>query len=501
MIRKPTLFFIVLIISPYIYGISYYVAVNGDDSNNGTSVSTPFATLSKALSLVKAGDVIYVRGGTYHFTSSLEISVSGNVTDSCRLMAYPGERPRLDFSGTPLGTRGIKLKGDYWHLKGFDVCKAGDNGIHISGGNNVIEFCRFFENGDSGLQLSNGAHHNAIINCDSYFNADPPDYGDADGFACKMDVGSHNRFYGCRSWLNVDDGWDGYLRGADDVTSSIENCWTWRNGYFKDGTDAGPSANGNGFKMGGSDEKTLKHNVTLKNCIAFDNKSKGFDQNNNRGSMILYHCTGYRNEGKNYSLSQELTGGKIMEVKNCVAVDGKVSIAAFALQLTNSWMESFVVSVDDFVSLDTTGISQSRKPDGSLPDVDFLHLAEGSDLIDGGTDLGFPFLGAAPDPGAFESDQANSIYPAFQDDEEGYFRIRLGRNPVDDLLDIYFEISVADEITWMIWDMQGRTLCTSRRHYPAGPGNVIVPTGDLPAGVYIFGMTANRGVQYIRFVK
>jgi hypothetical protein len=39
-----------------------------------------------------------------------------------------------------------------------------------------------------------------------------------------------------------------------------------------------------------------------------------------------------------------------------------------------------------------------------LPDVDFLHLASGSDLIDGGVDVGLDFDGSAPDLGAFESE-------------------------------------------------------------------------------------------------
>lgn len=58
--------------------------------------------------------------------------------------------------------------------------------IISTGGYNVIEFCSFIGNEDSGLQLSGGAHNNKIINCDSYYNADPTDYGDADGFACKL---------------------------------------------------------------------------------------------------------------------------------------------------------------------------------------------------------------------------------------------------------------------------------------------------------------------------
>ncbi len=48
--------------------------------------------------------------------------------------------------------------------------------------------------------------------------------------------------------------------------------------------------------------KTLKHNFTLKNCLAFRNKAKGFDQNSNMGSMILYNCTGHDNLMANYSI-------------------------------------------------------------------------------------------------------------------------------------------------------------------------------------------------------
>jgi len=382
---------------------TYFVSVSGNDTNNGLTVGAPFKTITKAISLINPGDTVYVRGGVHAYSSSITISKSGTVADTCFLFAYPGERPVLDFSGTSFGTRGVKLSGSYWYIKGFDIIKAGDNGMNIStGGNNVIEFCSFIENKDSGLQLNGGTHDNKIINCDSYYNADPTDYGDADGFASKMDVGGNNSFYGCRAWLNVDDGWDGYLRGADNVSTILENCWTWRNGYFKDGTDGGASANGNGFKMGGSDDKLLKHDFTLKNCIAFDNKAKGFDQNSNKGSMIMHNCSAYRNKSNNYSASTALSAGKILELKNCLTADGKVSLGSFAVLATNSWMAPFSVTSADFVSLDTTGVAGPRKPDGSLPDVPFLHLAAGSSLINAGTNIGLPFIGLAPDLGAFE---------------------------------------------------------------------------------------------------
>jgi len=259
-----------------------FVSPTGNDSNSGT-IDSPLETIPAAVTISQPGDTIYMRGGTYTLNSSISISKDGTSGTMYYLFAYKNERPLLDFSSMPVNSsnRGIKLSGDYWYFKGIDIKGAGDNGMNLSGSNNVVEFCSFFENHDTGLQLGNGASNNQIINCDSYFNEDPGQ-GNADGFAPKLTVGSGNYFYGCRAWQNSDDGWDGYLRGANDVSTTIENCWCFSNGYLKDGSVS--SGNGNGYKMGESDDKTLMHNFTLKNCIAFDNRVRGFDQNNNKGS-------------------------------------------------------------------------------------------------------------------------------------------------------------------------------------------------------------------------
>jgi hypothetical protein len=168
-----------------------YVATNGLDTNPGT-ITLPYKTITKAVSVIAAGDTIFVRSGTHIYSSTITISQIGSGTGKYYLFAYPGERPLLDFSSESMGSRGVSLTGSYWHIKGLDIKGAGDNGIYISGANNFIELCVLHENRDSGLQLSGGASNNQIINCDSYFNADPTDYGDADGFAVKMDVGSGN---------------------------------------------------------------------------------------------------------------------------------------------------------------------------------------------------------------------------------------------------------------------------------------------------------------------
>ncbi|MFA5328232.1 MAG: right-handed parallel beta-helix repeat-containing protein [Prolixibacteraceae bacterium] len=452
--RKITILF--LFISAVVNAGNYYVATDGSDANSGTTLSSPFQTISKACGIAVAGDHIFVRGGTYAYSSTISISKSGTEALPIILEGYSGERPLLDFSGTALGKRGFELKGNYWHMKGLDVCKAGDNGIFISGSNNTIEFCSFYENKDTGLQLGGGAHDNKMLNCDSYWNADPTDYGDADGFACKLDVGTNNYFYGCRAWLNVDDGWDGYMRGNNDVSTVLENCWTWMNGYFKDGTNGGAVANGNGFKMGGSDDKTLKHNFTLKNCVAFDNKANGFDQNSNMGSMILYNCSSFRNLGKNYYITKDLAAAKEAKVVNCLNYSGSVSLGSFVVQTTNSWMPAFTVTSEDFVSIDTTGVSSPRKADGSLPDVPFLHLAKNSDLIDAGTDVGSTYLGSAPDLGAFEFDPATGIKDLLTDKLTVYFS---GENLIIDIGQ-----QVEKQTSFRLYTLNGQVVTQAQLH-------------------------------------
>ncbi len=397
-----------LFTSAELFAKTVYVSTTGSNSNSGT-ITLPYLTITYAVSKASAGDTIYVRGGTYTDTTKISISKNGTSAAKYYLLAYGTERPLLNYSAMieSSSNRAFSLSGSYWYIKGLDIKGAGDNGMYVSGSNNTIEYCTFSFNRDSGLQLAGGASNNRIINCDSYCNADAAN-GNADGFAVKMDVGTGNYYYGCRSWQNSDDGWDGYMRGADDVSTTLENCWCFMNGYLS--TGAASSGNGNGFKLGGSDNKDLRHNFTLRNCLSFDNRVKGFDQNNNLGSMTLYNCSGYRN-GTNYSfyLTLDTANGKVLTLKNCAALGNYGSITIPSVQATNSWMSGFTVTTADFQSIDTTGIRGARNSDGSLPATTFMHLAPGSDLIDTGTDVGITYSGSAPDLGAFETNASVSL--------------------------------------------------------------------------------------------
>lgn len=387
-----------------IYG-EVQIDISGVTNLAGTIVSTTQGILT-ALANATAGENIYIREGTYTFSSNINISKNGDASNLISLLAHPDNstRPKFDFSSMSENSsnRGISLEGNYWYIKGIDVFGAGDNGMFIKGSNSLIENCSFSENKDTGLQIGNGGSNNTILNCDSFYNADSS-LENADGFACKLDAGTGNKFKGCRAWNNLDDGWDGYLRGNDNITTTYENCWAFNNGYLKDGSVG--AGDGNGFKTGGSDDKLLKHNAVYKNCIAAGNIYDGFDHNSNRGDVEIYNCISYQN-GRNINFGSSNIANSLT-IKNTASFSGdnSDSYKATTIDITNNgWQNGITTNASDFSSVDINLLSSSRDSDGNLPTIDFLNLVSGSDLIDAGIDVGLSYNGSAPDIGAFEKE-------------------------------------------------------------------------------------------------
>ncbi len=473
-----------------------YVSPTGSDNNPGT-FDLPFRNLSKAISLAGPDSLIYMRGGIYYDSLTIKLNKTGQLDKPIKIWAYPGELPILDFSKQLVSSssKGIQISHNYWHLKGIEIRNAGDNGIYISGWYNIVENCAIHDCKDTGLQIGGGGSHNKIINCDSYYNADPSE-GNADGFAAKLDVGTDNYFYGCRAWQNSDDGWDGYLRGSNNVTTIVENSWCFNNGYRKNGTPS--NGNGNGYKMGGGDNGNslnLAHNFTLKNSLAFDNRVKGFDQNNNRGSMTIYNCNAYRN-GTNYSIPSFVNSGEVATIINCVALGAAGPLNTSVVQQTNGWNNPFVVTNADFISIDTAGVRGSRKPDGSLPDITFLHLAEGSDLIDAGTIVGLPFNGIAPDLGAFETEGTSGIIP-----ENIVVDFKLDQNypnPFNPATKFIFRLDSPGNVLLEVFNLLGEKVGELIHEYKnAGDYEISWIAKNesnqfLPSGIYIANLSVNN---------
>ena len=73
---------------------TYYMAANGNDANPGT-IAAPWASLSKANSVLRPGDALYIRGGTYNGVS-LTWTASGSSGNPITVSNYPGETPVFD---------------------------------------------------------------------------------------------------------------------------------------------------------------------------------------------------------------------------------------------------------------------------------------------------------------------------------------------------------------------------------------------------------------------
>jgi hypothetical protein len=413
---------------------TYYVAPTGSDGAAGT-MAAPWATVGHAQEMAAAGDTIYIRGGQYTYTkgtttctsttatiNAIPLNKSGSSGNPIRYWAYPGETPIFDFYGIKDSCRvtGIRVTGSWIHLKGLEVRGVPQNnmdnheswGVWNSGSNNTFELLNTHHNMGPGVFIQNGSN-NLVLNCDSHHNYDPMTSNgagqSADGFGAHVSANNNgNVFRGCRAWWNTDDNYD-LINAFSPVT--IENSWGWYAGYLPDTMTSPAAGNGNGFKAGGygTDTSTFPANPPrhiVRNCLSISNKAAAFYANHHPGPIIFYNNTGYNSHPDFNLLGMDTSGADIHVgiLRNNLAFGGTlVSNDSGTDAMVNSWMLSSVtVSAADFQNTAITGLDVPRQADGSLPVIPNFHLAAGSDLINKGVDVGLPFVGAAPDLGAFE---------------------------------------------------------------------------------------------------
>ena len=315
-----------------------------DDSDNSIKKGGCYKLCPVGTGCNAAGGTIWVMDGTYKYTVTQKVGTSklGTASGPLNVFAVAGAKPVLDFSAMPVDdkSRGIQFGGDYWHVKGLTVTKAGDTGIFVMGNNNTVEQCVAHHNQDAGIVVgvnkdrSGSGKNNLFLNCDSYQNNDTTTNGaNADGFGAKENTGgTGNIFRGCRAWDNADDGFDFY---GWDSPITVDNCWA----ISQSKTTGGSKSNGNGFKLGGNDVSAAH---ILKDLYATDNKyaavpgNCGFTNNSNPASMT---CTGACASWDNSRDNQNISG------VGTTAPSGATAAKMIAAQ---------------------------RKADGSLPDITSL---------------------------------------------------------------------------------------------------------------------------------
>ena len=417
----------------------YFVSPDGDDGQAGT-LDAPFQSLPRAQAAAQPGDTVWLRGGTYRIGESqivqnrrgrafvMLMDKSGDETKPIRYWAYESEKPIFDLSDVkPTGARvtAFHVTGSWLHFKGICV-----TGVQVTilghtqsicfdnqGSHNVYEQLTMRDGQAIGFWLGRGSH-NLVLNCDAYQNHDFTSEngrgGNVDGFGFHVPHGSvGNVFRGCRAWFNSDDGFD-LITTKEAVT--VENCWAMYNGYNADFKSLG---DGTGFKAGGYAREPASRipdpvpRHIIQKCLAVRNKASGFYANHQPGGADWLNNSAYKN-GINFNMlgrdriqvNLDVDGyGHFM--RNNLGFRGRRELLNLNVERSDAKHNYFdlplKVTADDFVGLDESELLLPRKPNGDLPDVRFMQLAVGSDLVDRGVDVGLPFEGSSPDLGAFES--------------------------------------------------------------------------------------------------
>jgi hypothetical protein len=426
----------------------YYVATNGNDNNPGT-ITQPWKTWQKAFSTAQAGDLVYIRGGTYMTTATdgtgIWVSNSGTVNNPIRIFNYPGEQPILDCSNVvpnnPINMNyGIRMQYvSNIHLKGLEIKNVRQTsppilvfGIYANLCDNLtFENLKVHDTGDSGIKITS-VNHVTYKNCDTWNNDDhlTPVYPGGGGTGMAWDnvvylgmpyeeaVASVVNIIGCRSWNNSDNGFG----GVTDGTLIVNDSWAFDNGL--EATDLGDGV-GWKFSYGFPWEQTpmIKY---ITHSISAHNAHTGFSENQDlvapsmhmrfNNNIAYQNGIGALREGQNGGGFQNYPARDAIQdnwYRNNIAYKnvnghGQVADVHFwggAQTEYNSWNTPPGVTVtdSDFVSLDVNQLYSPRNANGSLPtNITFGHLRTDSDLINKGVNVGLPYSGSAPDLGAFE---------------------------------------------------------------------------------------------------
>ena len=388
-------------------GAIIYLSPSGSDGNPGT-IGSPKFSLEGAWAVVSAGDTIYMRGGDYQYTTQQDLNgKNGTAGNLIKVWAYPGETPNvhggLFVFDIDTDQDLISFTGDYVHWKGIEISYLEQQvdqsnwfAFRSGGMNNCIfEQINYHHNGAAFTVRGDGTG-NLFLNCDFHHNQDPysdTPYDGADGFALTYNTNTSavNTVRGCRAWWNADDGFDFWENRG---TVNIDSCWSFWNGYIP-GTFS-TAGNGSGFKLGQGVGTSTSVRRVVTRCIASSNRNWGFVENNTLYNMQIYNNTAAHNgtlnwwfgdwgaSPKTFTNNLSLGGGCLYD--DCENLYSQV-IGADATLTTNSW-QGFTSTSADFQSTDSTQLIGARS-NGTLPNITFLRLVSGSDMVNTGTEVGY----------------------------------------------------------------------------------------------------------------
>ena len=153
-----------------------YVATNGNDQAGTGTIDSPYRTITHALSVANAGDVITLRGGVYNESIRIQIP---NITirsksDEWAVISSPindgsiGQCVRVDVEASGLKLQRLEIIGGYYY--GIKLETKWDwGGADRSGVSNIIiDGCKIHDTGNDCIKITPNCDSVTIRRCEIY---------------------------------------------------------------------------------------------------------------------------------------------------------------------------------------------------------------------------------------------------------------------------------------------------------------------------------------------
>ncbi len=302
---------------------TYYVATNGSNSNLG-SQNSPFATITHAATKAKAGDTVYVRGGTYTFSNEQYIGSIGTSSAPISYQSYPGEKAILDSTRTPSNSNLVNVAGTYNIFKGFELKNAKSIGIVSWGGKNI--------------QILNNVIYNSYKN------------GIFVGFDRDMTTASNIRIIGNTVYSNclvnksrnLTGGWPQGIGSTMASNITISNNHVYQN--YGEGIDF-VLTNG-GVASGNNVHDNFSVNLYLDNATNITvERNRIYTTNNTNFFRDGKPASGIQAANEYYGFSNPINNIKI---RNNIVIGGNTGFAYFSNYGRGGGLKNFVIANNTF---------------------------------------------------------------------------------------------------------------------------------------------------------
>ncbi len=419
-----TLLFILIAGLNNAYAATYYVATNGNDSYTNAqaqNTATPWKTIQKAANTLVAGDIVYIRTGTYK--EQVTPKNSGSTGNLITYSAYVGETVTVDGAGVVTngswsGIFNISSR-SYLQISNLRIINSGGFGILIAASTNIKILNNYiYSTYNSGVATTSGSSMIVIDGNELGLICQGGDQ--TNGIQEALSLNRTNNFTVSNNTVH-----DGGMEGIDakggssygkifgnvvygmkriglyiDAYSSTETDIDVYNNLIRDPNPAASGSGENGIRLGVEAGGTLS-NVKVFNNVVYGSKADGIN-------ISSYHESSARIPTLNtISIFNNTVYGNS---RGGIGIESPISISGLTIQnniVTNN--SSYAIQVGSGVSATQSNNFTSGNPLFVNAAIHDFHLQSNSPAINAGiaingltTDFdGSPRTGN-PDIGAYE---------------------------------------------------------------------------------------------------